>query len=98
MNTHPEYVHEQTFYPITICQCTGLTIVCKKNPTFSLYFMIQFYLPDTEKGIIFQRSSRNRCQISVQTELHLTRKSETLIQFVEINYSFIRLLKTFLAI
>ena len=51
MNTH---VHEQTLYPINTCKCTGwLTIPCNKNPAFSLYFMIQFQLPDTEKGIIF---------------------------------------------
>ena len=60
--------------------------------------MIQFQLPDTEKGIIFQPSSGNGRQISVQIELHLTIKNETLIRFVEINYSFVRLLKTFLVI
>ena len=59
---------------IYICKCTGLTIFCNKNPTFSLYFMIQFQLPDTEKGIIFQPSSGNGRQISVQIELHLTIK------------------------
>ena len=53
MNTHLEYVLEQTLYPINICQCTGLTILCSKNPSFSLYFMIQFKLPDTEKGYHF---------------------------------------------
>ena len=60
--------------------------------------MIQFQLPDTEKGIIFQPSSGSGRQISVQIELHLTIKNETLIRFVEINYSFVRLLKTFLVI
>ena len=68
------YAHEQTLYPINICKCTGLTILCNKNPTFSLYFMIQFQLLDTEKGIIFQPSYGNRCQISVLIKLHLTRK------------------------
>ena len=80
MNTHN--VHEQTLCPINICKCTGLTILCNKNPTFSLYFMIQFQLPDTEKGIIFQSSSGNRCQISVLTELHLTTESETLKKLI----------------
>ena len=42
MNTHPEYVQEQTLYPINICYCTGLTILCNGNPAFSFYFMIQF--------------------------------------------------------
>ena len=59
---------------IYICKYTGLTIFCNKNPTFSLYFMIQFQLLDTEKGIIFQPSYGNRCQISVLIKLHLTRK------------------------
>ena len=36
------------------------------------------------RGIIFQPSSGNRSQISVLTELRLTRKSETSIRFVEI--------------
>ena len=76
---------------IHICKYTGLTILCNKNPTFSLYFMIQFQLLDTEKSIIFQPSYENRCQISVLNKLHLTRKSKTSIRFVEINY-FVRLL------
>ena len=59
---------------ICISKCTGLTILCNRNPTFSLYFMIQFQFLDTEKGIIFQPSHRNRCQISVLIKLHLTRK------------------------
>ena len=36
----PEYVHEQTLYPINICQCTRLTILCNENPTFPLFVMI----------------------------------------------------------
>ena len=40
----------------------------------------------TEKGIISQPSSGKRSQISVLTELCLTRKSETSTQFVKINY------------
>ena len=76
---------------IYICKCTGLTILCNKNPTFFLYFMIQFQLLDTEKSIIFQPSYENRCQISVLNKLHLTRKSKTSIRFVEITY-FVRLL------
>ena len=51
---------------ICICKCTGSTILCNKNPTFSLYFMIQFQLLDTEKGIAFQ--------MSALIKLHLTRK------------------------
>ena len=60
--------------------------------------MIQLQLPDTEKGIIFEPSSGSRYQISVQIELYLTRKSDISIRFVEINYSFVRLLKTYLVI
>ena len=55
---------------IYICKCTGLKILCNKNPTFSLYFMIQFHLLDTEKGIIFQPSYGNRREISVLIKLH----------------------------
>ena len=60
--------------------------------------MIQVQLPDTEKGIISQPSSGNRCQSSVQTEPHLTRKSDISIRLVEIHYSSVRLLKTYLVI
>ena len=35
-------------YPINICKCTGLTILCNKHPVFSIYLMIQCQLPDTE--------------------------------------------------
>ena len=59
---------------IYICKCTGLTILGNKNPTFSFYFMTRFQLLDTKKGIIFQPSYGNICQISVLIKLHLTRK------------------------
>ena len=65
-------------------------MLCNKNPTFFLYFTTQFQLLDTEKGIIFQPSSGKRSQSSVLTELRLIRKSETSIQFVEINHFFVR--------
>ena len=55
---------------IYICKYTGLTIFCNKNPTFSLYFMIQFQLPDTEKGIIFQPSSEK--DVEFQSKLNYT--------------------------
>ena len=34
---------------INICKCTGLTILCNKNPTFFLYFTIQFQLLDRKR-------------------------------------------------
>ena len=97
MNKHNMCMNKH-FTSLISVKCTGLTILYNKNPTFFLYFTTQFQLLDTEKGIIFQTSSGNRCQISILTELHLTRKSETSIRFVEINYSFVWLLKTFLVI
>ena len=92
------YMNKHFIPVINICKCTGLTIICNKNPTFSLYFIIQFQSLDTEKGIIFQPSYGNRCQISVLIKLHLTRKSETSMQFVEIIFLSGYLLKTFLGI
>ena len=72
---------------VNICKGTGLTILSNKNPTFFLYFTVQFQLLDTQKKvIIFKSSSGNGSQISVPTKLRLTRKRETLIQFVEIYY------------
>ena len=74
MNTHNIKMNKHFIPLVYICKCTGLTILCNKNPTFSLYFMIQFQLLNPKKGIIFQSSYRNRCQISVLIKLHLTRK------------------------
>ena len=74
MNTHNIQMNKHFIPLIYICKCTGLTKLCNKNPTFSLHFMIQFQLLDIEKGIIFQPSYKNRCQISVLVKLHLTRK------------------------
>ena len=59
----------------------------QQKSTIFFYFTIQFQLLDTQKKvIIFKSSSGNGSQISVPTKLRLTRKRETLIQFVEIYY------------
>ena len=59
----------------------------QQKSTIFFYFTIQFQLLDTQKKvIIFKSSSGNGSQISVLTELHLTRKIETSIQFKEIYY------------